>query len=217
MIVDELLDRPHALILWDYLVLKQSLAPADFIFVMCSYNLNIADYAYILFQQGMGKKIVLSGGMVQTRDILIADWDDPEAVVFKNRLIELGMNKNDIIIEDKAEDTTQNAQYTRDLLAKELPEVTTGLIVHKPYMKRRAYMTACKEWPEITWKTTSPIISYEKYIDEFDEEKLINRLAREASKMKEEKDLKYQITPEKYEAVDNALKKLIAKGYKKYI
>lgn len=217
MIVDELLDRPHAQILWNYCQLKQPLASADFILVLCSYNLNIADYAYILLQQKMGKKIVLSGGMVQTPDMLIVDWDDPEAIVFRNRLVELGMNKKDIIVEDKATDTTENLQLTKALLAKELPEVVTGLIVHKPYMERRSYMTACKEWSEINWKITSPVISYEKYIAQFDEERLINRLVRETHRMKNEKDQKFQIPPEKYSEVDNALKKLISRGYKKYI
>jgi hypothetical protein len=217
MIVNELLDRPHAQILWDYLQLNQPLVKADFLFVMCSYNLNIADHAHILFQQGMGEKIVLSGGPVQTEDILINDWDDPEAIVFKNRLVEIGMKAENIIVEDRAEDTTQNAQLTKELLAEELPEVSTGLIVHKPYMERRAFMTTCQEWPEIEWRVTSPIITYEKYIAQFDEARTINRLVREAHALKDVEDTKFQVIPEKYEVVENALNALIDKGYNEYV
>ncbi len=217
MIVNELLDRPHAQVLWDYLQLNQPLVKADFLFVMCSYNINIAEHANILFQQGMGDKIVLSGGPVQTADILINDWEDPEAIVFKKRLLEIGMKAENIFVEDKAETTQENAQLTKKILEEELPEVTSGLIVHKPYMERRAFMTACKEMPGIDWRVTSPIITYEKYIAQFDEARTINRLVREAHAMKDVEDTKYQVIPEKYEVVDKALKALIDKGYNKYI
>lgn len=217
MIVNELLDRPHAQILWDYLHLNQPLVKADFLFVMCSYNLNIADHAHILFQQGMGEKIVLSGGPVQTADLLVNDWDDPEAIVFKKRLIEIGMKAENIIVEDKAETTQENAELTKNILAEELPEVTSGLIVHKPYMERRAFMMASQEMPHIDWRVTSPIITYEKYIAQFDEARTINRLVREAHAMKDVKDTKFQVIPEKYEHVAHALKTLIDKGYNKYV
>lgn len=217
MIVNELLDRPHAETLWNYNQLKQSLAPADFIFVMCSYNLDIADYAYILFQQKMGKKIVLSGGPTQTQDLLITDWDDPEAIVFRDHMVSRGMNKDDVIVEDTAEDTKQNVELTKALLADELPEVTSGLIVHKPYMERRAYTTACQDWPEIDWKITSPMSTYDKYVAKFDEEHLINRLVRETWAMKDETDPKFQILPEKLEDVTKAMNALIDRGYKKNI
>lgn len=217
MIVNELLDRPHAQILWDYLQLNQPLVKADFLFVMCSYNINIAEHANILFQQGMGEKIVLSGGPVQTADLLVNDWDDPEAIVFKKRLLEIGMKAENIFVEDKAENTLENAQLTKKILEEELPEVTSGLIVHKPYMERRAFMTASKEMPGIDWRVTSPIITYEKYIAQFDEARTINRLVREAHAMKDVEDTKYQVIPEKYEVVDKALKALIDKGYNKYI
>jgi uncharacterized SAM-binding protein YcdF (DUF218 family) len=217
MIVNELLDRPHAQVLWDYNQLKQPLNKSDFIFVMCSYNLDIADYAHILFQQKMGKKIVLSGGLTQSDNFLIADWDDPESVVFKNHMVSRGMNKNEIIVEDAAQTTLENVELTKTLLADALPEVVSGLVVHKPYMERRAYTTACKNWPEIEWRVTSPMTSYDKYVAKFDEEGLINRLVRETWEMKDETNPAFQIMPEKLAEVQKSMEALINRGYKKYI
>jgi len=54
MMMNTLLDRPLAKVLWDYNQLNKPMRRSDFIFVMCSYNLTVAEHAYILFRQKMG-------------------------------------------------------------------------------------------------------------------------------------------------------------------
>jgi hypothetical protein len=142
MLFNQLLDRPLAQKLWDYNHMKQALRPADFLFVMCSYNLDVADYTDILFMQKMGKFIVLSGGLAHQTDMLRTGWSDPEAHVFKERLMELGGKEKDIIIEDKSTNCGENVTFTKELLKDNDPEVQTGLIIQKPYMERRALATA---------------------------------------------------------------------------
>jgi uncharacterized SAM-binding protein YcdF (DUF218 family) len=217
MIVNELLDRPAVEILWDYNHLKQPLHKADFLFVMCSYNLDIANYAHILFQQKMGEKIVLSGGIAHTDDLLNTDWDRPEAHVFKDRLVELGMAESNIIIEDKATNTGENVLFTKTLLAEKLPEATTGLIVQKPYMERRAYATAMKQWRSVDWRVTSPNISYQNYVKNHREERLINIIVGDTWRIKEYAKKEYQIAQDMPEHVEDALEKLINRGYTKHI
>lgn len=156
--INHLLDRPLAKILWDYNHMNQPLRRADFLFIMCSYNLDVADYADILFMQKMGKHIVVSGGIAHQDDLLRPTWDEPEAIVFKNRLMELGGKEENITIEDKATNCGENVRFTKAIIEKKKPDFTTGLILQKPYMERRAYATACKQWPEIDWQVTLSLI-----------------------------------------------------------
>lgn len=215
--INHLLDRPLAKVLWDYNQLNQPIRRADFIFIMCSYNLDVADYAGILFMQKMGKHIAVSGGIAHLDDLLQTTWDDPEALVFKNRLIELGIKEKDITIEDKASNCGENVTFTKEILQKEKPDLATGLIVQKPYMERRSHATACKQWPEIEWQVTSPRISYDEYIEKFDEERLINIMVGDTQRIKEYADKGFQTRQEIPENVEEALQKLIDKDYTKHI
>lgn len=217
MLFNPLLDRPHAQILWDYNQMKQPLKPADFIFVLCSYNLDIADYADILFMQKMGKFIAVSGGMGHKGGMLRMPWDEPESHVFKERLIELGNKENNLVIEDQSRNTGENIQFTKKLLEGHDPELKTGLIVQKPYMERRAYAAAMKQWPEIEWQVTSPTITYDDYIEKFDEERLINIIVGDTWRIKEYAKQGYQIPQEMPDEVETSLKELIKKGYTKHI
>lgn len=217
MIVNELLDRPLARVLWDYNHLKQPLKRSDFILVMCSHDLEVADYANIMFRQKMGDFVVLSGGIAHTDDLLRTTWDEPEAVVFKKRLLEIGMPASKIIVEDQATNSGENVQLTKKILADKYPDLETGLIVQKPYMERRAYATAMKQWPEIKWQATSPNISYDDYIDKHDEERLINLVVGDTWRVKEYAKQGFQIPQDMPEEVETAMKNLIDRGYTKHI
>ena len=158
------IDRNFAKILWDYNQCEQEFVTSDFIFVMCSYNLDVANHAYHLFQKKLGQKIVLSGGIAHQNDLLDTGWNRPEAHIFRDRLLALGADEDCIIIEDQATNCGENIQFTKAILQQKMPEVKTGLITQKPYMGRRAYATACKQWPKINWRVNTPAISYEDYV-----------------------------------------------------
>lgn len=217
MMMNTLLDRPYAHALWDYNQLKKPVRKADFIFVMCSYNLAVAEHAYILFRQKIADLVVLSGGVAHTDDLLITDWDDAEAIVFKDRLIEIGMDASKIIIEDKATNCGENVQFTKELLKDRDPPLSTGVIVQKPYMERRAFATAQQQWPEIDWFVTSPNMSYDQYIRDNDEERLINLLVGDTQRIIEYAKEGYQTPQEMPENVSDALDVLIKKGYTKHL
>lgn len=217
MMMNTLLDRPLAQTLWDYNQLNKSVRKSDFIFVMCSYNLAIADYAYILFRQKMASFVVLSGGIAHKGDLIETPWDKPEAIVFRDRMLEIGMDASKIIIEDKATNCGENVQLTKALLKDREPPLTTGIIVQKPYMERRAYATAQKQWPEIQWQVSSPNISYSAYINDNDEERLIHILVGDTQRVVEYAKKGYQAAQEMPESVELALEKLIKKGYIKHL
>ena len=207
-------DRDLARVLWDYNQLHHNLKPADFIFVMCSYNLDVADRAYDLFQQNMGKFIAVSGGIAHQGDLVETPWEEAEGVVFKKRLLELGLPEDKIIVEDQATNCGENVQLTKPLVPSHLQ---TGIVVQKPYMERRAYATACQQWPELSWQVTSPTMSYEGYIEKFDEDRLIHILVGDTSRVKDYAEKGFQIPQDMPQEVENSLKELINKGYTKHI
>ena len=217
MTVNTLLDRPLAQTLWEYLQVKQPTRKADFIFVMCSYNLAVAEHAYILFRQKMGNFVVLSGGIAHTDDLLITDWDEPEAVVFYNRMVEIGMDPKKIILEDQATNCGENVRMTKALLAQKNKEVASGIIVQKPYMERRALATAEKQWPDVHWQVSSPMISYDDYINDHDEERLINLLVGDTQRLIEYPKKGYQTEQEIPDNVMQAYEALIGKGFTKHL
>lgn len=210
-------NRDLALTLWNYNQLNHGLGPADFIFIMCSYNLDVADRAHELLEQKMGNFIAVSGGIAHQGELIETPWNKPEAVVFKNRLIELNIPADKIIVEDQATNCGENVQFTKAILTQNYPNLKSGVIVQKPYMERRAYATACKQWPEIDWKVTSPTISYEAYIEQYDEDRLINIMVGDTQRVRDYAEKSFQIPQDMPEEVEKSLKELINRGYTKHI
>jgi uncharacterized SAM-binding protein YcdF (DUF218 family) len=184
---------------------------------MCSYNLAVAEHAYILFRQKMADFVVLSGGVAHTDDLLITDWDEPEAAVFRDRMVEIGMDPKKIIVEDQSTNCGENVQMTKALLTEKDKEVASGIIVQKPYMERRALATAEKQWPEVDWQVSSPIISYDDYIANHDEERLINLLVGDTQRIIEYPKKGYQTEQEIPDDVKNTYDTLVKKGFTKHL
>jgi len=128
-----------------------------------------------------------------------------------------GNKEENIVIEDQSRNTGENIQFTKKILEGRDPELKTGLILQKPYMERRAYATAMKQWPEIEWQVTSPNVTYDDYIEKFDEERLIHIIVGDTWRIKEYAEQGYQIPQEMPDEVEASLKELIKKGYTKHI
>jgi len=210
-------DTENAKILWDYNGLNQNFTVQDFIFVMCSYNLLVADCAADLWHDNKKSLIVVSGGIAHTDDLLATGWGVPEAHVFLKRLIDLGVPESQIIVEDEAQNCGENITLTKKKLDQKNKSFKSGVIVQKPYMERRAYATACRQWPEIEWSVTSPRITYEDYLSYTSEDKLIHILVGDTYRMDIYAEKGFQTPQEMPDAVKKALQELIDKGYTKHI
>src|SRR5687768_10203002 len=88
----------YAKILWNYLRMDQPLRPCDAIFVLCSLDTRVADYAAQLFLQGLGKHLIFSGGGKGrlTEEL----FDAPEADTFAKIATKAGVPNRAIIIEN---------------------------------------------------------------------------------------------------------------------
>lgn len=128
----------------DYLLIETELAPADIIMVFGNTaRKSLAEQAAMLYKQGMGRKIVVSGGVKCEKGLREAD-DIAE------RLIKKGIPEKDIIRERRATNTGENVIYSKPLIDQiiGLENVKSILAIGNIIASRRFLMTLERHWPE---------------------------------------------------------------------
>ena len=149
-----------AQVLWDYLKLNQPLSRCDRIIAMGSHDLRVAEHAAKLILDGWGSFLVCSGGFGRlTKDL----WHKTEAQYFSQIAVQAGVPPERILIEERSTNTGENICFSRDLLEKKGISIQKVLLVHKPYMERRALATALNYWPQVDYCVSSPPISFKDY------------------------------------------------------
>jgi uncharacterized SAM-binding protein YcdF (DUF218 family) len=152
--------------------------------IFCSNDLRVADYASELFNAGIAPKILCSGGVAHQDDLLATGWNEPEAVVFKNRLVELGVPEDSVLVEDKASNTGENVRFSKVFIENNIADCRSITLVQKPFMERRSYATLMKEWPEIQCTVTSPKLSFDEWCRGTEEkERIINILVGDTERI----------------------------------
>ena len=150
--------------LWDYMLVGHSLRKADCIFVLCSHNIRVADYAIDLYKRGFAPHLLFSGGVVQRNAALNVFWDTTEAEVFARRALSAGVPADCILIENRSTNTGENFQFSRQLLESRGLDFQSFIMVQKPYMERRVLATAQVHWTDKEFVVTSPPISCAGYL-----------------------------------------------------
>lgn len=103
----------QARIIWDYMQLNQELQKAEAIFVLCSLDTRVAEYAAKLYLDGYADSIIISGGFGElTKD----RFAKPEAEVFADIITRAGVPKEKLIIENLSTNTGENVRFTYNLL-----------------------------------------------------------------------------------------------------
>jgi uncharacterized SAM-binding protein YcdF (DUF218 family) len=203
----------QAKIVWDYMLMHHELKTMDAIFALGCNDTRVAERAAELFLQGYGKYIIFSGGNGKN-----SDFTKPEAEVFKNVAVALGVPTEKIIVEPNATNTGENVLFTKKLLEEKGYDFHSFILVQKPYMERRTFATFKKRWPEPECLVTSPKISYEEYASDEEFKKIfINIMVGDLIRIKEYPKLGYQIEQDMSENVWTAGKKLVEFGFDKYV
>lgn len=128
--------------------------------VMGSHDIRVAEYGAKLFLEGWAPLMVCSGGFGNfTRGI----WNEAEAVKFARVAEELGVPRDKILIEDQSTNTGENVLFTKELLSRKSINPDSMLLVHKPYMERRALATFQALWLEMPARVSSPGIAMLNY------------------------------------------------------
>src|SRR5688500_19949159 len=98
---------------WDYHLMKHTLAPADCILTLGSHDTRVAERAAELYLQGWAPLLIFSGGLGRlTQDM----WTDTEADRFARIAITMGVPQNAILIENQSTNTGENITFTQQLL-----------------------------------------------------------------------------------------------------
>lgn len=149
-----------ALVLWDYHRLDHELAPSDGILVFGSNDLRVAAHAADLFHAGLAPWILFSGA----RGRMTEHWPETEAAAMARVAREHGVPESRIHIEDRATNTGENIRFSRELLAAAGIGLATAIVVQKPYMERRTIAALDVQWPEASFRASSPPLGFEEYL-----------------------------------------------------
>lgn len=205
----------YARVVWEYMAMSEPLRPADAIFVMCSNDTRVADYAAELYGRGLAPYIIFSGGIGRMTEGV---FHRPEARVFADVAIRHGVPEDRILIEDASTNSGENVLFTKEMLRKSGFDFHTLLLAQKPYMMRRAFATVRKRWPEVELIPTTPDISFDAYpTPDIDKEFLIHALVGDMQRIKEYPALGFQIPLEIPQEVWRAYEALVAAGYTKFL
>ena len=163
-----------AKILWNYNVLNQEVKKADCIIALGNSDIRTAQAAASLMNRGYSGLLITTGGFGRlSKDT----FSKPEAQIFADEAKQYGVPSEKIMLEDTSTNTFDNFRFTKKLLIDSGLEPRSILIVTKPYMERRALMTAKATWPEINATITSPALDFDSYANEnISVELLINML-----------------------------------------
>ncbi|MGR5131902.1 YdcF family protein [Vibrio alfacsensis] len=155
----------HIEILWEYMQLKHHVKPADCLFVMCSNDLRVAEYAAKLYQQNLAPLIVFSGGEGRFTDGL---FEKSEAEAFAEIAKLAGVPSEAILVETQSSNSGENVRFTEQLLKEKGIQCESLILVQKPFMERRAIATFEKQWQSSysQLQVTSTAHPFFEYINE---------------------------------------------------
>ena len=149
-----------ARILWNYLKLDQQPEKSDCLIAMGSHDLRVAQHAAELMLAGWAPLLVCSGGQGRlTKGI----WQESEASKFAAIAQAAGVPLESILLETRSTNTGENILFSKALLDERGIPIRSALLVHKPYMERRAYATALNYWSGVVIRVASPLLAFEAY------------------------------------------------------
>jgi len=201
--------------LWDYHHVNHTVEKAEFILVLGSHDLRVADRATELYFEGWAPRIIFSGGLGNfTKEM----WTEAEADKFAAIAIKMGVPKESILVENKSTNTGENILFTQQLLAQKNLDPQSFIVVQKPYMERRSYATFKKHWPDKKLIVTSPQISFEDYpTEEIPLERVINIMVGDLQRIIIYPAKGFQVYQEVPPDVRDAYEQLIALGFNKHM
>ena len=148
--------------LWNYLAVSDAPVRADVIFVFGSQALAVPARAAELYRAGHAPIVLASGRYGRmTRDV----FDQPEALVFRDRLLRDGVPREAVVTETEAGNTLQNVLFGLAALRRKRVAVGSALLVAKPFVMRRCAATFVRQAPEVRVRCCPPRIDLMRSMD----------------------------------------------------
>lgn len=205
----------HARTIWAFLNPEYAVKSSDFMLVLGSSDLSVAQHASKLWFENLAGYVVISGGFGKlTKDL----WAASEARKFSEIMLDNGIPEDKIILEEKATNTGANIVNTKELAAALGLPCNSGILVTKPYMKRRAFNTASKQWAAVVWSASAEEVSFEDYFSrQADPHNFIGIMVGDLQRIKIYAEMGFQIGDEVPEDVWESYEALVRAGYDKYV
>lgn len=199
--------------IWDYSHMNHSLRKSGCILVMGNHDTRTAERGAQLYLEGYAPLIVFSGYL---GNLTKGMWTIPEAEVFADVAMKMGVPSEKILIENRSTNTGENVIFTKNLLDEKGIDPKDFILVHKPYMERRAYATFRRYWPEKDALITSPQLKFEEYLtEEITRELVVNTMLGDLQRLKLYPEKGYTIYQHIPDDVWEAFLILAAAGYDK--
>ncbi|HMD83798.1 MAG TPA: YdcF family protein [Terriglobia bacterium] len=200
--------------IWDYHHMNQPIEKAGCIVALGSNDIRVADRAAELYREGWAPLVIFSGG----KGNLTSTWERPEAEVFAERPMAMGVPQEKILAENESTNTGENVAFVKKLLAEHRHHPAKIIVVQKPYMKRRTFATFKQLWPEQEFVVTSPQIAFEDYPNaELPRDLTINIMVGDLQRIRLYPAKGFQIYQDIPRDVQDAYHKLIALGYTNWL
>lgn len=209
----EEVDR-YAKKIWDYMKFGMDIHPADLLLLCGHDDDRSAIYTAELYKKRFAPLVLATGaGSVKNR----FGTTSGEAKRMAKVMSENGVPESAILIEPKALNSGENVLFSKALLEQKGISINKIILVHKPYMERRALATFLKQWPGPEYQITSMTVTYEEYIDGYgDKENFLNLLIGDLQRIREFPKEGYMIEQDIPLDVWEAEQKLLEMGYYKY-
>ncbi|MDF9871479.1 YdcF family protein [Streptomyces albidoflavus] len=197
--------------LWDFQQMHHEPRPCSVGIGLGSHDLGVADVTVSLYQRGMFPLIVFTGATSRTtRDRMPRG----EAEHYRERALELGVPVSAILVEPRARNTGENIKFARSLLKERSIEVSSVLVVSKPYEERRAYATARQLWPTVDVVSASTAMTLSEYVDSIKDARLVlDMLVGAQQRLLIYPDQGFMTRQEVPESVTAAYERLCAGGF----
>lgn len=171
-----------AKILWDYNKLGERLEKSDCIIVLGSHDTRVAERGAQLFLDDYAPLIVFSGGFGRLTE---KSWTRPEAEIFADVALKMGVPQDKMILENKSTNTAENVEFSLKLLTEKGVYPKKVILVTKPYMERRAIAAFKLRFSDIKVLAASPEIVYENYPNEIiSKEEMINIIVGDTQRIR---------------------------------
>lgn len=159
-----------ARLVWDHHQMHHVPKPCSVAVGLGSHDLSVATAAAEAYKAGLVPLIVFTGANSPTSR---ARFPEGEAVAYREHALGLGVPAEAILVDPNATNTGQNITYSRELLEAAGVEVSSVLLVSKPYEQRRAYATARKLWPGVEIVCASAPMEFTEYVDSIGDARLV--------------------------------------------
>ena len=134
--------------LYDWLAISDPLQKSDVIFLFGGPSIHTPKKGFELYKKGLADRVVCAGDTGTFDD---SGWGRPSADVFAEYLIDNGLDKKDLIIQNRSTNTLEDVIFTVPILQEKRLSHQKLILVSIPVHQRRASATFQQQYPKLNY------------------------------------------------------------------